>query len=238
MTQITYEYDLFDPIRIYLEKNGYTVKAELKDCDIVAIKDDEVIIIEMKKNLNLTLLSQAVDRQKISQSVYIAVEKPKKKSKAWNKYLLVLKKLELGLIYVNVKMSSIDIVFHPQKYNLKKDPKRKISLLKEFNNRSKNYNVGGMNGKKIMTAYKESSVFIAVLFLEYGAMSAKELKKYGTGEKTYSIIYKNYYGWFEKVEKGIYGLNNLGIEAVKMYSELKKYYIKKIEEIIKSEQTV
>ena len=33
------ETDLFPPVKKYLEANGYTVRAEVKNCDITATKD-------------------------------------------------------------------------------------------------------------------------------------------------------------------------------------------------------
>jgi len=43
-----HETDLFPPIKKHLEASGYTVRAEVRDCDITAFKDDELIIIELK----------------------------------------------------------------------------------------------------------------------------------------------------------------------------------------------
>ena len=67
------ETDLYPPIKTYLELNGYQVNAEVKDCDIVASKENDIIVVELKTSINLTLLAQAVLRQSISDSVYIAV---------------------------------------------------------------------------------------------------------------------------------------------------------------------
>lgn len=228
MEEKVYESDLFEAVKRYFEKIKYTVKAEIKDCDVVAIKDDEIIIIEMKKNLNLSLLSQAFDRQRISDIVYIAILRPKRLSKSWKKYTNLIKRLELGLIYVDVKTDIAEIIFHPKEYKISVNKKRKNNLLKEFNERISNYNIGGVTGKKIVTAYKENAIFIAAILYRNGAMSAKELKKYGTGDKTYSIIYKNHELWFEKIEKGLYGLSKDGVDALEQYKELHKYYIEKI----------
>src|SRR5699024_3184699 len=60
------EIDLYMPVQAYFEKLGYTVQAEVNDCDVVAYKDDSLIIIELKLNLNITLLMQAAKRQKIT----------------------------------------------------------------------------------------------------------------------------------------------------------------------------
>jgi len=32
------ETDLYEPVKVFLEKQGYEVKAEITDCDLVAIR--------------------------------------------------------------------------------------------------------------------------------------------------------------------------------------------------------
>jgi len=58
------EEDLYDPLRKWLVNNGYEVQAEVQSCDVVAIKDDEMTIIELKKSFNLQLVYQCMERQK------------------------------------------------------------------------------------------------------------------------------------------------------------------------------
>ena len=43
------EKELFPPVRDLFVKRGYKVNAEVRDCDVTATKDDEFIIIELKK---------------------------------------------------------------------------------------------------------------------------------------------------------------------------------------------
>ena len=49
-------------------------------------------------------------------------------------------------------------------------------------------------------------------------MSAKELRTLGTDDKTYNILRSNYYGWFKKIDKGMYALSDKG------YAEISDYY--------------
>jgi len=71
-----YEVDLYEPIQQYFFKQGYIVHAEVNDCDIVAIKEEELIIIELKTSLTIDLLIQATKRQRLTKNVYIAIPKP------------------------------------------------------------------------------------------------------------------------------------------------------------------
>ena len=93
------ETDLFEPIKLYLESHGYKVDAEVRNCDVVATKDEDLIIIELKTSINMKLLIQATQRQAISNSVYVAIPEPKNKLRFKDtKYLL--KRLELGLLII------------------------------------------------------------------------------------------------------------------------------------------
>src|SRR5690554_3739635 len=100
------EAGLYQPIYEYLTRQGYTVRGEVKDCDIVAIKEEELVIIELKRNLSVELLGQAADRQRITSGVYIALPKPKAslRSSKWKGIRKLLRRLELGLILVDMNL--------------------------------------------------------------------------------------------------------------------------------------
>ncbi|NOR44433.1 MAG: hypothetical protein GQ534_02515 [Candidatus Delongbacteria bacterium] len=226
------ESDLYYPIHHYLVDNGYTVNSEVQHTDIIAQKDDDLIAIELKKTFNATVLIQAVERQKFADSVYIAIVRPKKRSqmKNWKGMCRLMKRLELGLILVSFLKTKarIDIIFHPAEYTPRKSNKKKTSILREIENRSGNYNIGGVTRKKIITAYRENVIFIAVCLNKFSQLSPKQLRELGTGEKTGSILNKDFYGWFEKVEKGIYKLHSNGVDALEKYAEVADVYEKMI----------
>jgi len=225
------ESDLFVPIKKYLEKANYTVRAEVKNCDITATKDDELIIIELKLSVNVQLLIQATDRQHITDSVYVAIPKSAiKNRKRWQGIKHILRRLELGLLLVDSKNleNPIEIVFHPIKFQKKKISKRRRAVLKEIENRSANLNAGGINRKKIVTAYKENALQIAVYLDNLGPTTPKNLRKLNCGPKTLSILYNNFYGWFERIERGIYGITIKGKNDLKGFPDLVKKYKKLI----------
>ena len=96
------ESDLYQPIKDYLDSLGYDTKGEVKDCDITAIKDDELIVVELKKGFTIELLYQAIERQKIADSVYVAIPLPKRgyKNPHYKDLVTISKRLEVGLIFV------------------------------------------------------------------------------------------------------------------------------------------
>ena len=51
-TKKRYEIDLYQPIKEYFTQQGYDVYGEVNECDIAAVKEQELILIEMKLTLN------------------------------------------------------------------------------------------------------------------------------------------------------------------------------------------
>lgn len=228
------ETDLYNPIYDYLTRQGYIVRGEVKDCDIAAIKGDELIIVELKKNFSVDLLAQATDRQRITSGVYVALPRPRVslRSSKWKGIRRLLRRLELGLIFVNMDCPKprVEVIFHPSPYQMRRMSKARKGMIKEIEGRSTDTNKGGSNRKKIMTAYRENAIFIACCLERVDALSAAELRRLGTDAKTYSILYNNFYGWFDRVSKGKYALSQQGKLALQEYSQLADYYRQKIDD--------
>ena len=111
------ESDLYAPVCEYFESVGYTVQAEVKNCDLVAVKDSETIIAELKTSFCLKLVYQALERQSVSDLVYVVIPRPKKgaKSTEWRNMLKLMKKLDIGIITVAMdsELKTVDIVSVP-----------------------------------------------------------------------------------------------------------------------------
>jgi hypothetical protein len=227
------EVDLYEPIQKHFKKQGYRVNGEVHDCDVTAVKGEDLVIIELKKGLNIDLLLQATRRQRLTDLVYIAIPKPKRVSRRrWNDILALLKRLELGLITVSFAgiRRNIEFVLHPEPYErgLSKNKKKRAAILAEIEGRSTDYNIGGSNKSKIMTAYKENCIQIACYLEQLGPMSPKALIKLGTGDKTPSIFYQNYYKWFERIERGVYAITDQGRQELQEFPELVQYHLDRL----------
>src|SRR5699024_9359691 len=111
-------------VQAYFEKLDYTVQAEVNDCDVVAYKDNSHIIIELKLNLNITLLIQSAKSQKITNDVYIAIERPKIsiRKKRWRDLVQLVRRLVLGLILVSFegRRPSLEVIHEPGFFNRKR----------------------------------------------------------------------------------------------------------------------
>ena len=218
------ETELSAPVKAYLESHGYQVNCEVKDCDIVATKGDDLIIVELKTSVNLTLLVQATKRQSISDSVYVAVPAPTKRNRQWRGTLTVLKRLEVGLLLVEEGAMGMVVSkqFDPIPYQRKKNTRSRRALLTEVADRSGDYNVGGSTKTTLMTAYRENAILIACCLSKLGPSSPKSLRNLGTGGKTTSILSANHYGWFQRVEKGVYELTDQGDFESRSFKQIYK----------------
>jgi hypothetical protein len=108
--------------------------------------------------------------------------------------------------------------------------RKRESIIKEMNGRYDDLNIGGSTGKKLVTAYRESSIFIACCLESLGPSSPKKLRGLGTdAKKTTSILSENHYGWFEKVDRGIYSITEEGRKALKQYKQLAEHYYEKVD---------
>lgn len=211
------ETDLYEPIRAFLEEEGYQVQAEVKDCDIAAVKDGHLLIVELKKAFNLKLVYQGLERQSLTDQVFVAIPRPAKgaREKAWKDMLKLLKRLELGLLTVALDspLKTVDVVLEPSDSPIRKNKKKKEQVRGELEHRQVNANVGGMTRRKIMTAFREKSIRLACLLEKEGQVSTASLRERGL-EEYIVILGRNYDKWFQRVEKGVYALSEKGKEAL------------------------
>ena len=218
------ETDLYAPLRDYLIAQGYTVRAEVKGCDVTATKGDDLIVIELKRSMNLTLLAQAAQRQRVADSVYVAVPRPSggAGSRQWKGIRHLLRRLELGLILIPLesKAPRVEIVFHPVPFARRKQKSVRRALLEEMAGRSGDFNEGGSARRKLVTAYRECAIQIASCLDALGPLSTRALRARGTCSRTTAILYDNVYGWFERQGRGVYGLTAKGRKELKDYPEL------------------
>jgi len=222
------ETDLYPPLHDYLVAQGYAVRSEVNDCDVTATKGEDLVVIEIKRSLNLTLLSQAAQRQRITDSVYVAVPMPDEGvySKKWRSYTHLLKRLELGLVLITLgsQRSSVQVAFHPVPFQRRKSRANRRALLEEIAGRTGDYNTGGSVQRKLVTAYREQAIHVACALHRLGPSTPKILRGLGTSQKTTSILYGNVYGWFERVDRGLYRLAAQGKDALKDYPDLVEHY--------------
>ncbi len=196
------------PVKLYLEAQGYEVKSEIRFCDVVGMRPGEVpVIVELKQAMSLALLYQAIERLAVTEHVYIAIARPKRGIAS--SAVKLCRRLGLGLMIVTAA-GSIEVMADPVAYTPRQNTKKRGLLLKEFNARSGDPNLGGSTRTPLMTAYRQDAIRCADYLSVYGPTRISVLKAATQVDRAAAILRGNVYGWFQKAERGIYELSSLG----------------------------
>jgi hypothetical protein len=204
------ETTLYEPIKLFLEKQGYEVKAEIGTADVVAVRGDEsLVVVELKTGFSLSLFHQATERQKITDAVYIAVPASQGLgfTRSLRKNLTLCRRLGLGLITVRLRDQCVVVHVDPAPYRPRQSKWKKARLLGEFSRRSGDPNVGGATRRGLVTAYRQDALRCVKFLSENGATKAALVAKGSGVSNARRIMSDNHYGWFERVRAGIYDLN-------------------------------
>nr|WP_259793894.1 DUF2161 family putative PD-(D/E)XK-type phosphodiesterase [Aliiroseovarius crassostreae] len=210
------ETDLYLPVKAWLEGMGYGVKSEVAGADVVALRDgSDPMVVELKAGFSLTLLQQAVARQAISDHVYVAVPRWSGRSgwRAFKGNIGLCRRLGLGVLSVRLTDGFVQLHCDPAPFLPRKSKVKSARLLGEFVRREGDPNMGGTNGK-IVTAYRQDAEKLAAHLAEHGPMKGADLAKATGVEKATTMMAANHYGWFERVERGVYGLSDAGRVAL------------------------
>ncbi len=214
------ESDLYLPLKQYLQSQNYEVKGEVCDCDVVAVRVEEPpVIIELKLTLNFDVLLQGVDRLALSSLIYIGIPHDAKSFNKKRKLCLkLLKMLGFGLILINSKSNTVEVILDPSEYKPRKVKQKKERLLGEFQSRIGDPNLGGMESKKgILTSYRQKALKIALYLEKKESVKASILSKELEEPKARDIMYKNFYGWFDRVSTGVYELTPKGKDEIGLW---------------------
>ena len=219
------ETDLYPPLKTYLENQGYAVSGEVKNCDIVARKGEDIVIVELKTRLSVTLLEQAVKRKEITESVYIAVPMPagRRRYPGLGDLVPLLRRLEVGFITVSFlkNKSRVEVVLHPEPAAFRNAVRKRAAIIREIDSRYAEIDQGGRPAAKgLFTAYRQEAVRLAYLVRRGERLSPKQLRELGGGPKTQSILSRNVYGWFIRVDKGVYAISPEGRESLEVYRDI------------------
>jgi len=93
-------------------------------------------------------------------------------------------------------------------------------IVHEFRERRADYNVGGSTKRKLVTSYREKALHMARLLQLNGPMSPRKLREQTGIANAASLLQKNYYRWFQRVERGIYRLTPQGEQALHTYAQV------------------
>ena len=108
----------------------------------------------------------------------------------------------------------VEVHCDPGPYAPRKSKKRQGQLLREFARRQGDPNDGGQTRVGLVTAYRQDAVKLALYLYEAGACKGADVARETGVARATTMMRDDHYGWFEKVDKGVYGLTPKGAEAV------------------------
>ncbi|WP_457662414.1 DUF2161 domain-containing phosphodiesterase [Sinorhizobium medicae] len=214
------ETSLYLPVKGFLEKAGYLVKGEVGGCDLVGLSVEDppvVVICELKLSFNLELILQAIDRATISDEVWIAARMSVKgKGRESDKrYRDLCRRLGIGMLGIS-DTGEVSVIVGSVSPMPRNNPKRRSRLMREHQKRRGDPALGGSTRAPVMTAYRQQALACAAA-LEAGPLRVRDLRM-GMPEAG-KILLSNVYGWFERLDRGVYGLTDAGREALRRWPQ-------------------
>lgn len=207
------ETDLYPPLKSFLEKQGYTVKAEVGAADIVALRgDQDILIIELKTAFSLSLFHQCIARQAITDDVYLAVPRQagKRFLKSLNENKKLARRLGLGVITVRLSDGLVEIHQDPGPFKPRKSTQKQDRLLRAFARLRGDPNQGGSTRQGLVTGYRQDALHCAAFLAKNGASKGSSVAKATGVTKATTIMRDNHYGWFQRPQTGFYELSLRG----------------------------
>ncbi len=214
------ETSLYLPVKSFLEKAGYAVKGEVGGCDLVGLSDEDppvVVVCELKLSFNLELILQAVDRAAVSDEVWIAarVSAKGKGRESDKRYRDLCRRLGIGMLGVS-DTGDVSVIVGSVSPMPRTNPKRRSRLMREHRKRVGDPVLGGSTRTPLMTAYRQQALGCAAA-LVHGPLKVRDIRA-GVPDAG-KILLSNVYGWFERLDRGIYDLTDAGREALRRWPQ-------------------
>jgi hypothetical protein len=209
------ESSLYPPVKRFLERLGFEVKGEVCGCDLVALdagSPTAVVIGELKLTFTLDLVLQAVDRAAACDEIWLAVRASRRGRGRENdpRVRKLCRFLGLGLLAVAAS-GRVDVLVEPVPWRPRRDGKRRSRIVDEHRRRRGDPVAGGGARQPIMTAYRQQALACAAALARSPARP-RELKP--SIPDAPKILLRNVFGWFVRVERGVYALSKSGAAAL------------------------
>ena len=219
LTVTSAETSLYLPVKAFLERLGFTVKGEVRGCDVVAVRPGEpplVVITELKLGFSMELLLQAVQRMPSADEVWLAVPATRRGRDRDPRALRLCRLLGVGLLAVDIRHDHVAILVEAGPYQPRPSGKKRGLLLQEFNRRRGDPATGGSSRQPIMTAYRQRALLCADA-LRAGPQPTSALR--GRAPDAARLLHADFYGWFERIARGVYSLKAAGHAALAVYDD-------------------
>ncbi|MGH8430911.1 MAG: DUF2161 family putative PD-(D/E)XK-type phosphodiesterase, partial [Solimonas sp.] len=126
------------------------------------------------------------------------------------------RRLGLGLIVVTAARA--DIALDPAPYRPRLNKRKAGRLLGEHARRVGDPNRGGSTTRvPMMTAYRQEALRCAELLATNGPMKLAAMRAAADVPNAAKILRHDYYGWFERVERGVYTVSPAGRRGIEAF---------------------
>lgn len=206
---------LYAPVKRFLEGLGFAVKGEIGGCDVLALSGDDpvrVVVGELKTAFTLDLVLQGIDRAAVADEVWLAapLSRSGRGREADPRFRNLCRRLGFGLLGV-AGDGRVDILVAADAALPRRDKRRRSRLVEEHRRRAGDPMAGGGTRRPVMTAYRQQALGCAAAMAD-GPRRPRDLK--AEFPKAASILADNVYGWFKREARGLYGLTELGRNAL------------------------
>jgi hypothetical protein len=158
------------------------------------------------------LVLQGIDRSSASDEVWLAARKSAngRGREADPRFRNLCRRLGFGLLAVSVS-GAVDVLVNPDAPGRRRDPRRRSRLVEEHRRRKGDPISGGVTRSPMMTAYRQRALACARA-MAGGPRRPRDLK--AESPDALKIVRHNVYGWFARVERGLYALTEEGHAAL------------------------
>ena len=118
------------------------------------------------------------------------------------------------------KPALVEPLLDPSTYKPRPNKRRQGLLLKEFAHRVGDPNTGGSTRRPIVTAYRQDALRCAAVLGTNGPTKAVEVARLAGVAKATGIMYRDVYGWFGRIDRGVYELSPKGRDALETYADV------------------
>ena len=156
------------------------------------------------------LVLQAVDRTAACDEVWLAVGAAARGRLSDPRVRKLCLLLGFGLLGVSAN-GAVEVLIEPKPWRPWRDNKRRARLVNEHKRRIGDPALGGMTKLPIMTAYRQQALACAASLVG-GPRRTADLRPIVPNAA--SILLRNVYGWFTRIERGVYELTSEGGAAL------------------------
>ena len=212
------EADLYPAIKAHLTRQGYEVKGEVGAADVVAVKGDALVVVEMKTGFSLSLFHQGIARQAVTDDVYLAVPAGGQR-KALLANVGMARRLRLGVMTVRLRDGFVEVLAEPAPFTPRKQPKKAKAIRTAFARLKGDPNAGGATRHGLVTGYRQDAVACARFLAVHGPSTGARIRDWAEVPAATRIMADNHYGWFSRVSRGVYDLTVAGRKGLADWDE-------------------